>query len=163
MKWFSDCKTIEALKRKYYALASKYHPDHGGDTEVMKEINSEFSEMSKILKNKHEKVNDNSTEKEYERKEDFNAEKFMDIIQKIIRFNGIKIEICGSWLWVSGNTYPYRENLKDIGFRYSSPKKAWYYAENLLYKTRGKKTLKQIRNEYGSYTINNEPYVALKG
>ena len=162
-KWFSDCVTIEELKRKYYALAQKYHPDHGGDTEVMKEINAEFSDMAKILRNKHERKTTNKEEEYSEEKEsNFNADKYMDIISKLIHFSGVKIEVCGTWLWLTGNTYHYREEIKALGFQWSKSKKAWYYAEGLFHrKTRGTKTLNQIRNEFGSETIVNKPFTAL--
>ena len=162
MKWFSDCTTIEQLKRKYYALASKYHPDHGGDLEIMKEINAEFSEMSKILKNRHERSANNTEEKETEKETNFNAEKYMDLISRLIRMDGVKIEICGSWIWLTGNTYAFREEIKSMNFQWSKSKKAWYYAEGLFRKkTRGTKTLNQIRNEFGSEVVKTKPYMAL--
>lgn len=163
MKWFDDCKTIEQLKRKYYALASKYHPDHGGDLETMQAINAEFSEMSKILRNKHEtRQGEKKQENETEKESNFNAEKYMDLISKLIHFQGVRIEICGTWIWLTGNTYPYREQIRELNFQWSKSKKAWYYAEGLFHKkSRGTKTLNQIRNEFGSEVINSKPFVSL--
>lgn len=40
----------------------------------------------------------------------------------IINFN-INIEICGSWIWVSGNTYGCKTELKQNGFHWASKKK----------------------------------------
>ena len=50
MKWFtSNISTMEELRREYRRLAKLHHPDAGGDTENMKEINSEFDTLSLIL------------------------------------------------------------------------------------------------------------------
>jgi len=39
----------------------------------------------------------------------------------------IKVELIGSWLWITGETYPIREKLKALGFLFSGSKKAWFY------------------------------------
>ena len=42
MKYFTKCTTLEDLKAEYRRLAMLHHPDRGGDTEIMKEINIEY-------------------------------------------------------------------------------------------------------------------------
>lgn len=49
MKYFKNVKSRDELKKVYRQLARKYHPDLGGDAEVMKELNNEFDIMFKIL------------------------------------------------------------------------------------------------------------------
>ena len=49
------------------------------------------------------------------------------MLQKIIHFTDITIEICGTFIWISGNSYPYRKELKEIGFKWASQKKQWYW------------------------------------
>jgi len=51
MKYFNS-KTIDELKTEYRRLAKENHPDHGGDTEVMKEINAEFDLAFRIFEKK---------------------------------------------------------------------------------------------------------------
>ena len=55
MKWFINCKTLEDLKAEYKKLVFKHHPDRGGDTATMQEINNEYDEMFKKVKNIHRK------------------------------------------------------------------------------------------------------------
>ena len=46
MKYFdSSIKTLEQLKAAYRRLAKQHHPDHGGSTEAMQEINNEYTAL----------------------------------------------------------------------------------------------------------------------
>ena len=42
MKHFEGLTKEEEIKARYKELAKKFHPDLGGDTETMKEINSQY-------------------------------------------------------------------------------------------------------------------------
>lgn len=42
MKYFTNCKTLDELKKEYRRLAMANHPDRGGDTAVMQAINAEY-------------------------------------------------------------------------------------------------------------------------
>jgi phosphoribosylpyrophosphate synthetase len=51
MKYFQNCKTLDDVKSKYRKLAKEHHPDKGGDTKVMQEVNLQYSEAKKRFKN----------------------------------------------------------------------------------------------------------------
>ena len=53
----------------------------------------------------------------------------MEILQKLkeIDLKECKIELIGSWIWISGNTYIIKEQLKELGFFFSGNKKAWFF------------------------------------
>ena len=162
MKWFSNPTTVEELKKQYKKLACKHHPDvDGGSESDMKEINSEYDILFEKLKDIHQAA-DGST---YTAKEATTetADEFKDIIEALIHLDGINIEICGSWLWITGNTYPHRQQLKELRFRFSKSKTAWYYHTS-DYKKTSKKTysLDQIRDLYGSETITSKPQLKLQ-
>ena len=72
-------------------------------------------------------------------------------------FDGVELEICGSWLWASGCTYPFRAELKNAGFRFSSNKKMWYWHDG-EYRRHSKKNLAmdEIRDRHGSVPIQKE-------
>ena len=152
-KWFKGCKYAEQGKELYRNLVKNYHTDNGTqDDTIIKEINSEFTEWWKSHKHLHF-----STEKQTEYTQDTQetAEEFIDIIRNLSTLSGIKVEQCGSWLWIGGNTYPVREQLLSFGCKYSHGKKMWYWASGLdNHKYRGTKTMKQIRNMYGSKSVN---------
>jgi DnaJ-class molecular chaperone len=40
--YFSKCSTVEEVKSLYRTLAKQHHPDLGGDTATMQEINSQY-------------------------------------------------------------------------------------------------------------------------
>ena len=47
-KYFKgDYNTIQEVKSAYKKLAFQYHPDKGGSTEIMQEINNEYDKLIK--------------------------------------------------------------------------------------------------------------------
>lgn len=155
MKWFKNPETLEDLKKQYHKLAMKHHPDVGGSTDDMKEINSEYEELFSKLKDTHKNAEGEFYQSKTATTE--TAAEFMDIIEKLLHMDGIEIEVCGSWVWVTGNTRPHKDGLKALTFRWSSNKSAWYFHRD-GYKKRSKKTLTldEIRDFYGSEKINNK-------
>jgi len=155
MKHFSNPKTLEELKKQYRELAHKYHPDSGGIDEVMKEINAEYTTLFEKLKNVHQ----NADGETYHRETSETPEQFINIINRLIHFDGVTIEIIGSFIWVSGDSKPYKERLKEMCFRWSTNKSSWYLPPE-GYKKRNRKnySMADIRNMYGSKEVETQPY-----
>lgn len=152
MRYFENVNSVESLKRQYKTLCKKYHPDLNRDTdtnEIMKAINAEYSELFKKYKDIHE----NADGETYTAKESTTeqSEDFINIINSIINFN-IDIEIIGSWVWCF-NSYEYREQLKELGFKYAAKKKAWVWHSGEHKKKRSNVPLDVIRSKYGSEAI----------
>lgn len=149
MKYFMSCKTLDDLKREYRRLASIHHPDVGGDTATMQAINAEYDELHEVLKKAHNQQAD-----EFHQTTE-TAEEFREIIEKLLRMDGLEVELCGSWLWIGGNTREHKDELKSAGCRWSSNKKLWYWhhSEEGRKWHKGSKTMNQIRNKYGSQTF----------
>lgn len=152
MEWFNNPETLEDLKKQYKRLAMEHHPDMGGKTEDMQEINSEYERLFDQLKDTHK----NASGEFYTAKTATTEtpEEFIDIVEQLIRMDGIEIELCGSWLWVTGNTREHKDDLKALSFRWSANKKAWYFHRG-GYRKRSKRklTLDEIRGMYGSEKI----------
>lgn len=149
-KYFNDCRTEEQVKARFTELAKKFHPDNGGDAEQFKAMMNEYKEAFKQYKGIHE----DSKGQTYNKETAYSAEDFADIIEKIIHFEGVKIEIIGSWIWVSGNTYNYREQLKEEKFFFSKSKKAWYNngADKKSFR-KGHFTMDQLRQRWGTEEV----------
>ena len=45
MNYFENISSLEQLKKQYKELALQHHPDRGGDTEIMKEINNQYENL----------------------------------------------------------------------------------------------------------------------
>ena len=150
MKYFKGIKTIEELRKRYRILLKKYHPDNGGDVEIMQEINAEYDALFAVLS--HEKGSDNKSCNDEENEEN---RAFKEVLNRIININA-DIEIIGSWVWVHGG-YEYRELLKEIGFKYAPKKKSWCWHFGEYSKHHKKEiSLDDIRMKYGSETINHK-------
>jgi len=83
------------------------------------------------------------------------GEEFNEALNKVIHFQGISIEICGAWVWISGDTKPHWPKFKEAGFFYA-PKKQQVYFRPKSYKARTKGqtlSMDQIRQKYGSSGI----------
>lgn len=156
-KYFANCKNLEELKKEYRKLVMVNHPDNGGDTRVMAEIIKEYKQMFEVLKNEqNRKAKEDKTGKTYHTNE--TAEMFMEILEKIMFLDGLEIEICGSWVWVGGNTYAHKTELKNASFSYSAKKKMWYWKpyETTWFKGKKSYTMDEIRNTYGSEKVEIE-------
>jgi geranylgeranyl pyrophosphate synthase len=147
MLYFKNCTTIDDVKKLYKQLAKENHPDVGGILEIMQAVNREYSfAIAKLAKGEsldNEEVNNRIME----------AEAYRDALEKISHLQGITIEIVGTWIWVTGNTYIIKEELKAALFVFAPVKKAWYFrtAENKKANKYGKFTsLEEIKSRYGS-------------
>ncbi len=163
MKYFNNVSTLEELRRQYKELLKRFHPDNPqGSTQATQEINAEYDRLFKLLKDKHESKSDktadstNTKQSEYSKNMyDWENDKALrEMLQKSISFDGIEIEIVGAWIWISGNTYSYKKDLKELGFKWVSQKKMWYWkSESYQKKSRKTLSMNDIRNYYGSVKI----------
>ena len=144
-KYFT-AKNLDELKAEYRRLVKKYHPDCGGSVDIMKEINNEHDRLFEELKAKH-----NAKADEYHQTTE-TAEEFRQIIEALLNLEGLVVELCGSWLWISGQTMKHKDALKAAGCRWSSNKKMWYWRheEDGRRWHKGNRTIGEIRTKYGS-------------
>lgn len=165
--YFAGVTTLEELKAAYRKLAMQYHPDCGGDTATMQQINAQHDKLFEELKAQHNaRAEADTTGKTHATTE--TPEEFRNIIIELLKLSGLDIELCGSWLWITGNTLTHKDALKALGLRWSANKKAWYWHHpEDGYKRFGKKaySMNQIRSRYGSTNIvgvkpENAPVVA---
>jgi hypothetical protein len=156
INYFKGVNTIDELKKMYKKLAKQYHPDLNLDkdtTKNMVDINNEYEFLFGRLANEKDtkaghKVNDN----------------FRSIIDELLKekFAGIMVEIVGSWIWVSGNTYAVKEDIKALGFKWSKGNKKWYLGE-CTGKKKGAMSWKKKVDMFGVEVVKQASKVALIG
>lgn len=149
MKWFTACGSLDEVKATYKKLAKQHHPDLGGDTLTMQEINKEYAFASaKAIQ--EENLSAEDTEKQI-----LDSEAYREALEKIVHLQGIRIELVGFWIWVTGDTKTHRQTLRDAGYFFASKKLAWYFRTGEYKGSKGgKKSLEEIRAKYGSEVLN---------
>jgi hypothetical protein len=152
MKWFKDVKNLNELRTLYRVLALRYHPDVGGNTISMQEINNEYDKLSKILIDSNPDFSDERKVYESEVAEDLKEK-----VAQVIVLPDVSVEIIGNWIWVTGNTKPVKEQLKKADFMFARKKAAWYWHRGYYRKfNRNDYDLNTIREMWGSERVERE-------
>lgn len=146
------------IKAAYKKASLKYHPDRNpAGAEMMKAINEAFETLKKL---------GDTVKAAADHKACNFAEILNDKINSFFAANldGVEIEVCGDWIWLTGNTKPHSKVLgKDgLGFYYASKKKAWYYRP-ADYKSKNRKThsMDEIRQKHGSAKVSRPNFNTL--
>lgn len=50
MTYFQNIQSLADLKKEYRRLAMLHHPDKGGDTALMQQVNTEFGKLFEVWK-----------------------------------------------------------------------------------------------------------------
>ena len=150
--FFDGVSDLNELKKVYYKLVLKHHSDRGGDVRTMQQINAEHDKLFDELKAAQNKQAQSNSDV---RKTTETPSEFREIISVLLNIENIEIELCGSWLWIGGNTKENKYALKAAGCRWSRSKTKWYWRheEKGCYWSRGKASMSDIRNKYGSSFI----------
>jgi len=128
---FFGCTSTSEIQLRYDEL-SKIFIDQ---EEMLLPIKNEYSTLMNVLTESKPvveaaKENVTASEKAVDAvKEKATVTEKIKELQGKIDPAGLYLEICGTWLWVTGKTYPVRDTLKELGFRYSANKLCWYYRQ----------------------------------
>lgn len=133
MKYFKNFQTIEELKKEYKKLAFELHPDCGGNHKDFIEMSAEYEKLLNDLTGGANTI-----------------DKFKFIVDELIKYSDLTVEICGSWIWISGNTKEHKQKLKELKCKWANKKAMWYYTEDKPKKRHKTMTMEEIRLHYGS-------------
>lgn len=149
---------IDSLKREYFKLAKKYHPDMGGTTAQMQQLVSEYESLLKKLLS-GSKLNSEQKKNEIEL-----DEALRKVIDELIILDGLNIEIVGKWIWVSGNTYPVKETFKKVGMFPIKKNGVFYWVyKGSESKGRGNLSMEEIKKRYGVEKVDVKPQKKING
>ena len=133
--FFYGCKTSGEVRTRYDELSRVFNPTKSKEpNEMMNTIRDEYDMLMIVFRDAMlaEAVKEKATvpEKVDEaRKEKASLSEKIAELQGKIDPTGLHLEICGTWLWVTGKTYLVKDTLKELGFRYSANKLSWYYRQ----------------------------------
>ena len=149
--YFTNCGNIDELKSLFRRLCIKLHPDTGGNANEFIAMHAEYES---ILKSRKFQLKN-----EYEEKAEYSfVEYFRPVLDKIIHLQDIHIEIIGTWIWVSGDTFDKREYFKECGFLFSGKKKAWFYnGSTKKCRTYKNYTIEDLRSKWGYEEVESNP------
>ena len=164
-KYFSPEMKIEELRKQFWKLCLQLHPDKGGDPAEFRAMKDEYDIVVGILAageaGRAEKENRRPW---YTAAGERGLREAMAVFMNI---PGVVVEICGCWLWITGETYNARQRLYEAGAKYSKQKKCWYWAHDMQRgKVRGKyNNMRKIRERFGSavYRSNAEEKKEIAG
>ncbi len=118
--------SMDELRKHYREMCLQYHPDKNLDnvekfTEIFKQLLNEYDLFLEYFipgeNRKQERANSN-TRYSYETESELGRK-----VADMMRYSGLIIEICGSWIWLSGNTFRWKDQIKQSGFRFQGKKK----------------------------------------
>lgn len=131
------------IKHAYQLKCKAFHPDRNpAGAEIMKMINVAYG----LIKDENEiEVYADAVMNSY-------PEVLAAALAPVMGL-GLAVEICGLWVWVSGDAKPHKEALKAAGFFWAPKKCRWYYRPaNAKSRNQGNAwTMEQIRETYGSF------------
>jgi hypothetical protein len=129
MNWFSGLTTVEEVKAHYRKLAMQHHPDRGGDTATMQDINAQYHAALKGMDRQTSKGADGETHTYYYN--EYVEQSVMDKLAEVLRIKAdMTIMLIGRWLWVEFAKKPDRavlDQLKGIKFMWHSKRSMWYW------------------------------------
>lgn len=148
-KWFSGCGTVAKIKATYRILAKRWHPDCGGDNATMAEINGEYEDTLKSADGEVYR-DDQDNEHTYH----YNAKVERDLMNKIaellkLSMADVQVLLIGTWIWVKGDTKPYKDALKSLGLWWNSKRIAWSYHVGQWHGHYSDASLNSLAHTYG--------------
>ncbi len=140
--------TAKEIKAAYKKSCLKYHPDRNpAGAEMMQAINEAWDTL-KELDFAEASTEQGAHDAEF-------SDKLSEALNAVVNLSGLEIEVCGSWVWVTGETFPHKDIIKAAGYRWAKKKAAWYFRpEDENTKRRGGSwSMDKIRGSHGSTKV----------
>lgn len=130
MNYFTNCRTVEEIKTLYRKLARQHHPDLGGDTATMQEVNRQYHEAlahcdGQTTRDEQGRAHRYTYNRETE-------QELMDKIQALLKILPAHCEVLliGRWIWITGTRREdsvAREALKAEKAIWHAKRLCWYW------------------------------------
>ena len=123
MTYFANANTVNEVKALFRNLAKTMHPDKGGTTEGMQELNAQYQAALKACDGQSDGTRSYSYDEEGETLIAEMIAQFFSVLDD----KGVELLLVGTWLWISGDTKPHKDTIKALGFRWSPRRKMWFF------------------------------------
>jgi len=158
-----DHLTPEDARTLYRKLARENHPDFGGDTRTMQDINAEYAYFAAHAAMHEARQRQQAAHAEGRKSAadyhdiDELGEMLRQVVETLLNISPeLIVEVCGFWIWVTGETKKYHVEIKAIpGMRYAHEKHAWYFAGVPSF-NRTRRSMDEIRNMHGSQVFSRQ-------
>ena len=98
--YFAKCATVAEVKAEYRRLAMLHHPDRGGDTATMQEVNAQYHAALKRMDGQTTTGTDNKPHTyryDQQRESEIAA-----ALAKILRIKmDATVALIGNWIWIT--------------------------------------------------------------
>jgi hypothetical protein len=150
MNFFHGFTSVNEIKKEWRRLCFLHHPDVGGDTATMQQVNRQYHEALSRANGQTAAGGDGKDHTYYYNQEREQAvmDKVDELLQK--KLAGIEILLVGTWVWVTGDTRPVKDSLKEAGLSWHSKRGMWYWhTPQYKWTYNAKATFSDICETYG--------------
>ena len=164
-QYFNNLNTVAEIKHEYRRLCMIHHPDKGGDTATMQSINAQYHASLSACNGQTSTGADNKQHTYYYRRETEQA--VMNKITEIVGVGmvGVEIMLIGSWIWITGETRKYKDQLgkNELKCRWHPKRLAWYWhtPSKKKYRYNSKVDLDGLAATYGYANFDSEERAAI--
>jgi hypothetical protein len=139
---YFGCTSVAEVQLRFDELSNVFNDQD----EMLQVLKTEYSTLMSVLAE--------SKPTEAVKEETSTLSDIIKILQERVNPEGLRLEIVGKWLWLSGATFTVKEALKELGFRYSPDKKSWYFRNEADRSSNSKPIpLDMIREKFGSQQV----------
>ena len=152
------CPRCESIGRESHKNATNPVIFNKIDTlvcdECLNEINNEYEKLERKLNQERIEADQKKENEKYrkygEKTVDDLSDDFRDIINALMKFSNINVDLVGDWIWVDGETLKIKSELKQLGLMWAAKKKKWYWRpEYAKVIGNSKMTYDEITAKYG--------------
>jgi hypothetical protein len=148
---------LDQITKNYRQIIKVAHPDQGGTSAWFIAVRQAYQIILAQYQYVHTSFDGNGQTKQETVNIPEELQKKLSELLDNITDELLIIQIMGEWLWCTGNTYPNREKLKELNFKFSKNKLAWYWHNGEYSKKHHKKySLDEIESLHGKIKITNK-------